>query len=229
MLNFSLIQTGNDSSAHRLTAGQLILLALPILLLTSCTAPDTRQPAAPTQIADLSSPAAPAPALTLTPASLSTPTPVPPGADEPAAPITAGFVDPEPGIRVDLRPAVREYFYYRKKAIVSSDVSVLWERFPHLEQGMDTQAGINIEKNAVKNYGVLKPFDGNIFPEYYEQIKVKMSGDSADVLVHGMELYLFLDDSGKFEESGGEFRIILSLKKQNNLWTVYKTTDISGP
>jgi hypothetical protein len=141
----------------------------------------------------------------------------------------AGFVEPEPDIWVEVMPAVREYLYYRKQAVVSRDVNVLWKRYPELKQGMDTQAGINVEQNIVQTYGSLKPFDGNIFPEQYERIKVKMSGDTAEVIVHGMELYLVTHDPGEFDESGGEFLIILSLRKQDNLWTVDKTTDLSGP
>ncbi len=70
-------------------------------------------------------------------------------------------------------------------------------------------------------------FDGNIFPEYYERIKVKMTQDGAEVLVHGMELYLFVDDYGNFSDSGGEFKIVLYLKKKDARWNVYKTDEVT--
>lgn len=130
---------------------------------------------------------------------------------------------------MDVMPAVREYLYYLKKAVVSGDLSELWERYPNLKQGMNAQAGINVEQNTVQAYSSLNPFDGDIVPEAYERIKVKMSGDTVDVMVHGSETYLINFDAGKFDGTGSEFRIILSLHKQDNFWTVYKTTDISGP
>jgi hypothetical protein len=182
-----------------------IALVLLILVLTSCAAAQPTLPIAPTQTLVISS-------------------------QVPSIPANAnGFVKPEPATWVDVMPAVREYLFYRKKSIVSGDVSVLWKRYPDLQQGMNTQAGINIERNSVQSYGSLKPFDGNIYPQAYEQIKVKMSGDTVDVLVHGSEMYLVSSDPGKFDESGSEFRIILSLRKQGGLWTVYQTTDITGP
>jgi hypothetical protein len=217
------------------------VLSLLILLLASCAAAPTAQPVAPTQTVVLLNPSAPTPTPAITITSAQTPTPTLPststpaptavllGESSPTPSIAAGFVEPEPEIWVDVMPAVREYLYYRKKAVVSGDVSVLWKRYPDLKQGMNAQAGINVEQNIVQIYSILKPFDGNIFPEQYEQIKVKMNGDTSEVMVHGMELYLVTFTSGKFDESGGEFRIILSLRKQGNLWTVYKTTDITMP
>jgi hypothetical protein len=203
--------------------------ALLILLLTSCAAAHPAQSGAPTQTAVLPSPATPIPTPAPTASSAPTPTLVLAGPGAPTPSITTGFTEPIPEVWVDVMPAVREYLYYRKKAVVAGDVEVLWKRYPDLKQGMDAKAGINVEKNTVQTYGILKPFDGNIVPEAYERIQVKMIGDTADVLVHGMEMYLVTFDPGKFDESGSEFRIILSIRKQNNLWTFYKTTDITGP
>jgi hypothetical protein len=126
-------------------------------------------------------------------------------------------------------PAVREYFYYRKKAVLADNVEVLWKRYPELEQGVDIPKGINAEENTVTNSHYLNPFDGNISPESYERIKVKLSGATAELLVHGTELYLYHDQAGKFDETGSEFKIILFLREESGQWTVYKTQDISGP
>ncbi len=128
-----------------------------------------------------------------------------------------------------LMPAVREYFYYRKQAVIAGNVEVLWKQYPELKVGTDFSRGINAEEFFINNMQGLKPFDGNIFPEYYEKMKVNLSGEAAVVLVHGMELFLNIDETGKFDDSGGEFKIIIFLRQQDDQWTVIKTQDISGP
>jgi hypothetical protein len=142
---------------------------------------------------------------------------------------TMGFTDPNPETWVMLMPAVREYLYYRKKAVIAGNVEVLWEQYPELKVGADFSKGINAEEFFINNMQGLKPFDGNIFPEYYERMKVNILGETAEVLVHWLELYLYVDETGRFEDSGGEFRVIIFLRHQDNQWTVYKTHDISGP
>ncbi len=126
-------------------------------------------------------------------------------------------------------PVVREYFYYRKKAILANSVEVLWARFPGLKQGVDINNGINAEEKTVTNTHFLNPFDGNISPESRERIKVKLSGDHAELLVHGGEMYLYRDQTGNFDETGGELKIILFVQQEGSQWMVYKTQDISGP
>jgi hypothetical protein len=140
-----------------------------------------------------------------------------------------GFTDPNPETWVMLMPAVREYLYYRKKAVIAGNVEVLWTQYPELKDGADFSKGINAEEFFINNMQGLKPFDGNIFPEYYERMKVNILGETAEVLVHWLELYLYVDETGRFEDSGGEFRVIIFLRHQDNQWTVYKTHDISGP
>ncbi|HLO32594.1 MAG TPA: hypothetical protein VK249_25830 [Anaerolineales bacterium] len=140
-----------------------------------------------------------------------------------------GFTEPDPGTWAMLMPAVREYFYYRKKAVITGNVEILWAHYPELKNGADLSNGINKEEFFINNMQGLKPFDGNIDPESYEKIKVKASNGEAEVLTHGMELYLYADGAGKFDETGGEFKIIIFMKRQNKQWAVYKTDDISGP
>ena len=123
-------------------------------------------------------------------------------------------------------PAVREYFYYRQKAIISNDIDKLWTHFPELQNGVDLDKGINREEFVVSIYQDLKPIDGNFFPEQYERIRVKIVNDKAEVYVHGIELLLWVDENGNFEDSGGEIKIILYMQKQNNRWIVYKTDQI---
>jgi hypothetical protein len=147
----------------------------------------------------------------------------------PTSTSTVGFTEPDPETWVMLMPAIREYFYYRKKAVIAGKVEVLWARYPELKDGADFSSGINAEEFFINNMQGLKPFDGNIFPESYGQIKVIISGEKAEVLAHGMELYLYADETGKFDDSGGEFKIIIFLRRQDDQWTVYKTQDISGP
>ena len=140
---------------------------------------------------------------------------------------STGFIKPDPETFVALMPAVREYFYYRKKAVTSGNIEELWAQFPELKDGTDFSNGINSEEFVVTNYQGLKPFDGNIFPEYYERFKVKLEKENAEILVHGMELYLCLDENGKFEDSGGEFKIVLYLRMRDGHWVVYKTDEVT--
>jgi hypothetical protein len=143
---------------------------------------------------------------------------------------TADFTVPEPEVWVMLMKPVREYFYYRKEAVVKDDVQILWYRYPGLKQGNDFSTGVNAEVFLVDMYRQLKPFDGNIFPEYYDKIKVIMGNGKAEVLVHGLELFLYKDEAGQYDDSGGEFKIVLFLSSQGNQnWTVDKTIDITGP
>jgi len=125
-----------------------------------------------------------------------------------------------------LLPAVLEYFYYRKKAMVSGNVEELWSHYPELRNATDVPKGINAEGFFISNYQGLKLFDGNIFPEQYEQIRVKVTSDETEVLVHGMELYLFLDENGRFNESGGEIKIVLYLRIKDGNWVVFKTDEV---
>lgn len=139
----------------------------------------------------------------------------------------AEFILPEPEVWVMLMKPVREYLYYRKQAVITGDVQVLWDRYPELQYGVDISRGINSEEFLVYNMKSLKSFDGNIFPEYYDRIKVYLAGGLAEVLVQGVELYLYRDDS-QFEDLGGEFKIVLYLiSRDNQPWTVYRTDEVT--
>ena len=137
-----------------------------------------------------------------------------------------GFVRPDPETYVKVLPAVLEYFYYRKQAMISGSVETLWEKYPELKNDIDFSKGVNSEGFFISNYHGLKLFDGNIFPEAYEPIKVKVKPDETEVLVHGMELYLFLDENREFTESGGEIKIVLYLHLKDGHWVVFKTDEV---
>ena len=137
------------------------------------------------------------------------------------------FIQPEPETWAMLIPAVQEYLYYRKKAIVAHDINILWNRYPDLKSGADIPKGINAEGFIVSVYQGLKLIDGNVFPEGMEQIKVKLEGDRAEVLVHGIALFLWIDEKGNFTDSGGEFKVVLFLQQKNNQWDVYKTDEVT--
>ncbi len=141
---------------------------------------------------------------------------------------TSGFIEPDPEIYVALMPALREYYYYRKQAVITNNIEELWAQFPELRNDVDLGQGINSEEFIVTNYQSLKPFDGNIFPEHYERFKVKFTNEQqVEVLVHGMELYTSLDEKNKFEDSGGEFKVVLYLHIKDNRWVVYKTDEVT--
>jgi len=197
-------------------SNQIVATLVLSMAIASCS------PAAPTE--------APSPVATLTPPSAPTATEGPAACLESFTPVpvnTADFKEPEPGAWVMLMKPVREYLYYRKKAVVAGDIKVLWDRYPALERDGDPAAGINAESLLVEGMEGLKPFDGNVFPETYERIKAFVTDGQAAVLVHGMELYLYLDD-GQFEDSGGEFKIVLYLcPTSDRPWTVYKTDEVT--
>lgn len=178
-----------------------------------------------------------APAGNLPPAASSQPvtpssTPAPTCSGDPpleAAALT-DFTEPELGTWDALMAPLREYFYYRKKAIIGGDAHILWQRYPALAQGADPYKGSNAEVLFVESMQELKPVDGNILPEYYERVKVVKGDGYAQVLVHDLELYVFRDSNGRFDDSGGEFKIIVFLcATTDGSWTVYHTQDISGP
>jgi hypothetical protein len=140
-----------------------------------------------------------------------------------------GFKEFDPGNWARLSPAVLEYLYYRKKAVLTGDVGVLWAQYPDLREDVNIIEGVNREEFFVNNMQGLNFFDGNILPDAYERMRFKMIDKTMMVRMHGLELYLFTNESGQFQESGGEFLLILYLRVQNGRWTVYKTHDISGP
>jgi len=73
----------------------------------------------------------------------------------------------------------------------------------------------------------LSPFDGNIHPEYYERIKIRQSGAGVEILVHGIELYLWNNDGNIFTESGGEFKMVLLLRKEGDSWQIIQTDQVT--
>lgn len=140
----------------------------------------------------------------------------------------SGFVEPDPETFVALMPALREYFYYRKRAVITGKIEELWSHFPELKKNVDFEKGINSEELIVTNYQRLEPFDGNIFPEHYERFKVKFTNEQqVEVFVHGIELYTWLDESNKFDDSGGEFKVVLYLHMKDGHWVVYKTDEVT--
>jgi hypothetical protein len=158
------------------------------------------------------------------PVNLSAPTSAP---SFTASSSASDFIEPDPETFVAFMPTVLEYFYYRKQAIITNNIETFWIQYPELKNDVNIEQGINSEKCTVTNYQGLKPFDGNISPEHYERFKVKLTNGQAEVLVHGMELYTWLDENNKFEESGGEFKIILYLHMKDGRWVMYKTDEVT--
>jgi len=137
------------------------------------------------------------------------------------------FSKPDPEIYVELMPVIREYFYYRKQAVLKSEMDVLYDRYPALETDINIDQGINIEASQVHHMQSLAPFDGDIFPEYYEKIRVWEEEDEVQFLVHGMALYLFMNPEGLFSESEGEFMMVIYAKYQGGNWQISKTDEVT--
>lgn len=137
------------------------------------------------------------------------------------------YIEPDPETYAAIMPVIREYFYYRKQAIISGSTEQLFSRYPELKRDIELSKGINAEEFHIKNYRQLQPVDGNIFPEYYEKIKLKIDHDKAEVLLHGMELYLFSDENNEYQDSGGELKMIIHMQRKNDRWCIYKTDEVT--
>jgi hypothetical protein len=87
-------------------------------------------------------------------------------------------------------PVIREYFYLLKQAVLTGDPNLLFSRYHDLATGTDREKGINTEAQHITSMQSLAPFHGNIYPEYYESIKIKGSSTELEIMVHGMKLYL---------------------------------------
>ena len=139
----------------------------------------------------------------------------------------SGFIEPDPADYVDVMPAVWEYFHHRKSAVITGEMSSFYKRYPALQSGTDLAKGINTEASFVESMRGLEPFDGDIHPEYYERVRVKRSGDELQVLVHGLELYLWKNSEGEFDRSGGEFKLVLFLGQAGERWDLYRTDEVT--
>ncbi|WP_102345944.1 hypothetical protein [Bacillus sp. Marseille-P3661] len=138
-----------------------------------------------------------------------------------------GFVEPDPSDLVKYIKPVREYMYHRTQAVINNDINILWERYPELKENIDSEKGVNVEKNEVESlnqgFGLV---DANYNIESYERIKVNAINDNeVTVLVHGNIAYL-RDD---FDESGGEYLMKVFLIQNHNQWTVVKTDEYTLP
>ncbi|OAB44812.1 hypothetical protein [Paenibacillus glacialis] len=138
-----------------------------------------------------------------------------------------GFVEPEPSDWVKYTKSVREYMYYRTKAVVNKDINILWEHYPELKDNTDRKQGVNIEKDEVESLNQdFDLLDANYNIESYEPMKVKTINDNeVVVLIHGSIIYLRND----FDESGGEYLMKVFLELKNNHWTVVRTDEYTLP
>ncbi len=48
-----------------------------------------------------------------------------------------------------------------------------------------------------------------------------------EILVHGMELYLWNNEDDTFNESGGEFKMVLTVRKEGNTWQIITKQTVS--
>lgn len=138
-----------------------------------------------------------------------------------------GFVEPEPSDWVKYTKPVREYMYHRTQAVINNDINIIWERYPELKENIDSEKGVNVEKNEVESFNQgFDLVDANYNIESYERIKVNAINDNeVTVLVHGSIVYL-RDD---FDESGGEYLMKVFLIQNDNQWTVVKTDEYTLP
>ena len=126
-------------------------------------------------------------------------------------------------------PVIREYFYLLKQAVLTGDPNLLFSRYHDLATGTDREKGINTEAQHITSMQSLAPFHGNIYPEYYESIKIKGSSTELEIMVHGMKLYLYQDADGSYDESGGEFKMVLYVRKEGDTWQIYRTDQVTLP
>jgi hypothetical protein len=137
------------------------------------------------------------------------------------------FVEPDPETYVNLNTIIQEYFYLRKQAVLSGEMAAFYQRYPDLAVGTDLELGINMEAHLVESMHKFDPIDGNIFPQYYERLKIQEIGWEIHALLHGMELYSWQDKDGTYQESGGEFKTVLLLRQKEETWQVIGTDEVT--
>ena len=102
-----------------------------------------------------------------------------------------------------------------------------YARYPDLAINTNLEQGINVEGFHVENMSGFAVIDGNIFPEYYEKMRINKDADEIQILLHGKEMYLRADSKGKLNETGGEFMMVLFLRMEGSGWQIYKTDEVT--
>ncbi|MBB3112775.1 hypothetical protein FHS18_004877 [Paenibacillus phyllosphaerae] len=126
----------------------------------------------------------------------------------------------------ELRSIAREYMHYRTQAVLNRDMSILWSKYPALQEGMDRSLGINTERDQMKAMQQLDPIDANFDIESYGRIQVESIDESEIIIqVHGSMTYLRSD----FMESGGEYLMKLHAQRKEDRWVVVKTDEYTLP
>ena len=184
---------------------------------TGMPSPRVSPPGTATRTSTTPVPLAAAPARP-SPASPSTPFALAP--TQPASCFAAGFSEPDPRTFAEMMPAVLEYLYYRKRAVISGEPRELLDRYPALGAGAAAASGVNDEVRMVAIFKqAFTLIDGDIDPEHYERMKVRRNGASAEVIIHMLEIYL----RQGFSITGSEVRLKLSLQQVAGAWTVIRT------
>jgi hypothetical protein len=135
--------------------------------------------------------------------------------------ITPDYGDPDFST---LGAAAHEYLYLRKKAFVSGDLNVLWNRFPDLKYGADPSTGVNVEADEAASYRQLGLIDGDISLDSYQRMAFQVRGDDAEITIHGFEMYLRKD----FSQSGSELWMRLFLRRDGRRWSVFRTDEVTS-
>lgn len=152
------------------------------------------------------------------------PIPTTPGPPTPAPrPTVSLWIAPDSPDLDALRAAAQEYLYLRKQAFITGDLNRLWARYPALRQGADPSTGVNDEASKMASFHQLGLIDGDVAPESYERIGIRMRDDDAEITIHGFETYLRKD----FSQSGSELWIRLFLRRDGRRWTIVKTDEVT--
>ena len=105
----------------------------------------------------------------------------------------AGFTQPDAKTKEMLTSALNPYVSDRMQAVVSHDINFFWHKYPTLQHNRDANTGVNAEADVVNlyrdSYRDFKLTGGSIGLEAYKPLKAKVSGDRAEVVVHGFESY----------------------------------------
>ncbi len=152
------------------------------------------------------------------------PVPITPGPPTPTPrPTVALWIAPDSRDLDALRAAAHEYLYLRKQAFITGDLNRLWARYPALRQGADPSTGVNAEASDMASFHQLGLIDGDIAPESYARMAIRMRDDDAEITIHGFEMYLRRD----FSQSGSELWIRLFLRRDGRRWTVVKSDEVT--
>jgi hypothetical protein len=137
-------------------------------------------------------------------------------------PLFARFADPV-ALHPDVIAAVHRYYERYRDALLRCDVDRFWAVYPELAHGADIPSGVNVEWMRVRTACEQRYASASFDLERYAPLRVHARGDGADVSIEGFEWYT----DARGDNSGGGFRVTLSLREDTRGWTVVRSDEVT--